>query len=56
MIHQVAGVAGNYCAANAFLDTFAAYRRQMELPAVSVQWGPWAEAGWDPENEARNNN
>ena len=28
----------------------------MDLPAVSVQWGPWAEAGcpgWDGENERR---
>lgn len=36
---------GNYCAANAFMDSFAAYRRDNGLPTVSVQWGPWAEIG-----------
>ncbi|CAJ1343367.1 unnamed protein product, partial [Effrenium voratum] len=35
----------NYCAANAFLDSFAAYRRAKDMAAVSVQWGPWAEVG-----------
>ena len=36
---------GNYCAANAFMDAFASYRLTMKLPAVAVQWGPWAEVG-----------
>ena len=36
---------GNYCAANAFMDSFASYRLAMKLPAVAVQWGPWAEVG-----------
>jgi len=35
----------NHGAANAFLDRFAAYRRALGLPALTVQWGAWAEVG-----------
>ncbi|CAE7935358.1 swnK, partial [Symbiodinium necroappetens] len=36
---------GNYCAANAFMDAMGARRRAKNLPAISVQWGPWADVG-----------
>ncbi|CAE7840874.1 eryA [Symbiodinium sp. CCMP2592] len=36
---------GNYAAANSFLDSFALFRQARGLPALSVQWGPWADVG-----------
>ncbi|MFI4962470.1 MAG: SDR family NAD(P)-dependent oxidoreductase, partial [Legionellales bacterium] len=35
----------NYAAANSALDQLAMQRQQQGLPAQSIQWGPWLEAG-----------
>ena len=44
---------GSYSAANCFLDTMAAYRHSLGLPALTVNWGPWAGEGMAAEHTRR---
>ena len=51
MTSSISGTVGtatesNYCAANAFLDSFARYRNSLGLPAVSVGSGMISEVGY----------
>ncbi len=44
---------GNYVAANTFMDALAHHRRASGRPALSVNWGPWTEAGMAAELDER---
>lgn len=45
----------NYAASNAFLDGLAQYRRAKGMPAIAVNWGPWAEVGMAANSQVEAN-
>jgi acyl transferase domain-containing protein/acyl carrier protein len=43
---------GPYAASNAFLDAMADYRTSAGLPALSINWGVWSDAGMAARSES----
>ncbi|KAK8047896.1 hypothetical protein PG996_015960 [Apiospora saccharicola] len=59
MLSSLSGIRGtkgqaNYAAGSTFLDAFAAYRRQLNLPACSIDLGIVEDIGYMAEHEAIN--
>ena len=59
ILASVSGMVGNrgqaaYAASNTFLDSFAAYRNRLGLPASAIDIGLVERVGWVAENMARN--
>ena len=54
-ISSLFGAAGqaNYAAANAFLDAMAHHRRAGGRRGISINWGPWGEAGMAADSGRR---
>jgi acyl transferase domain-containing protein/acyl carrier protein len=42
---------GNYAAANTFMDALVHHRHSLELPGLSINWGPWGETGMATRNK-----
>lgn len=45
LLGEVGQQIGGYSMANTFLDTLAHHRQALGLPALSINWGDWAEIG-----------
>ena len=55
MFSSIASLVGNvaqssYAGANLFMDSFASYRRSLNLPATTINWGVIANVGYIARN------